>query len=549
LYKRLLITFAACFLAAILIGTVVSLLLFRLYHIQPWNPRALTLLPLLILLTFLGLLFRFWRWHYILRRAGIRLPTRLSIGIYLAGFSQTIVPLFVGEIALKAALVRRHSQAPLGRIISTIAYDRLLDFLALAILTLPYLILVSSAKPFWSYLPICIAALMLFAPIRKAFWRTVSRGLASVIGRLISREPASLGGTPEALTSYRVIGVALVFSLLSWLAVTSILPISAAVLGGDITWLHGIGVYAVSSFAGGASLSPAGVGITGSFMAQALIQSGIMPSTAGLAGLVTRLSTFGLVFAVGVIFLGIYYWKYGRAAADSQKKSIDYETEFAEEAREYYVEKKAHLIEETVHRDQPRDAFDKSLVLDIGCGPGWYLPLISDEKSSVIGIDASLSQLRLARKNVPDSTLLSGDICNFPLKHGQFDVAYAINIFHHLPSAEEQQQGFREIHRILKTGGVLMLHEMNVTNPLFRFYLGYVLPLFNKVDQGTEFWIMPKELQSSSLFQLRHTEYFTFLPDFLPGWLLRILRGPELLLERSPLRKLSAHYMAVLQKA
>jgi len=549
MYKRLLITFVVFFLAAVAIGTIASLLLFRHYHIQPWNPRALTILPVLILLTFLGLLFRFWRWHYILRRAGIRLPTRLSMGIYLAGFSQTIVPLFIGEIALKAALVRRHSQAPLGRIIAAISYDRLLDFLTLAILTLPYLILVSSAKPFWSYLPICIAALMLFAPIRKAFWRTVSRGLASVIRRLISREAASLSGIPEALTSYRVGGVALVFSLLSWLAVTSILPISTAVLGGDITWLHGIGVYAMSSFAGGGSLSPAGVGITGSFMAQALIQSGIMPSTAGLAGLVTRLSTFGLVFALGVIFLAIYYWKYGKPAEGKKKTATNYETEFAEEARDYYVEKKAHLIEEAVHHDQSRDAFDKSLVLDVGCGPGWYLPLISDGNSHVIGIDASMSQLRLARKNVPESTLLTGDICDFPLRSNQFDVAYAINIFHHLPSVEAQRRAFREIHRILKPGGVLMLHEMNVTNPLFRFYLGYVLPLFNKVDQGTEFWIRPETLKSSPLFQLRHTEYFTFLPDFLPGWLLHSLRGLELTLERSPFRKLSAHFMAVLQKA
>jgi hypothetical protein len=42
--------------------------------------------------------------------------------------------------------------------------------------------------------------------------------------------------------------------------------------------------------------------------------------------------------------------------------------------------------------------------------------------------------------------------------------------------------------------------------------------------------------------------YFTFLPDFLPQGVVRLLTPLERLLERSPLAVYSAHYMAVLQK-
>jgi hypothetical protein len=42
--------------------------------------------------------------------------------------------------------------------------------------------------------------------------------------------------------------------------------------------------------------------------------------------------------------------------------------------------------------------------------------------------------------------------------------------------------------------------------------------------------------------------YFTFFPDFLPQAIVRLLSPIERLLEASPFRVYSAHYMAVLRK-
>jgi len=44
------------------------------------------------------------------------------------------------------------------------------------------------------------------------------------------------------------------------------------------------------------------------------------------------------------------------------------------------------------------------------------------------------------------------------------------------------------------------------------------------------------------------TEYFTFMPEFVPASVLARLRLLERLLEASPLRVFSAHYMAMPQK-
>src|SRR5690606_21159688 len=95
---------------------------------------------------------------------------------------------------------------------------------------------------------------------------------------------------------------------------------------------------------------------------------------------------------------------------------------------------------------------------------------------------------------------------------------------------------------------LVFLHEINTLNPLFRFYMSYVFPLLRRIDEGNERWINPKALPEIPHGRWLRVEYFTFLPDFLPRPLVRLLRPLEAWLETSPWQHLSAHYVAVLVK-
>jgi uncharacterized protein (TIRG00374 family) len=565
MYKRLSITFLICFFAAILLGIIASHFLIRHYQIDPWNPRLPAILPLLILLTLIGLLFRFWRWHYFLRRSGIRIPTRDSLQIYLSAFSQTVIPLFIGEIALKSILIKRHSDTPFPRIILIVAYERLLDLLTLAILTIPYLLGHRYQYPVWAFSLILLVILTAIPAIRKAIWQSLSSILKVVIRWLVPDSHEFLRDYPLSIASTGVTATAMIFSLISWLMVASILPLAAFSLGGHVSWSTGIGGFALSTMAGGVTLLPGSVGITGSAMATMLVQEGMTPSLAGLTALTTRLSTFGLVFLLGLAVLAIYLYRNRSSKKSAPKDAFRYyEHEFAPDARDYYVEKKINLTRNRLNEilqgedtlQHPKLLADVGVcqhaesrwVLDLGCGPGWYFPMLENDITGVVGIDSSMAQLRLAKGNFANSILVAGDICRMPYHDDSFDIAYGINIFHHLSSMESQQQTFQEIHRILRTEGLLILHEMNPTNPVFRFYLRYILPLFNRIDQGVEIWIDPRQLRNSDPFHLMALDYFTFLPDFVPKWLIGIFSRAERSLENSGLRKFSAHYMAVLQK-
>jgi hypothetical protein len=79
--------------------------------------------------------------------------------------------------------------------------------------------------------------------------------------------------------------------------------------------------------------------------------------------------------------------------------------------------------------------------------------------------------------------------------------------------------------------------------------MGYVFPSLNCIDEGVERWLRADRMAQYTEAPVVDVRYFTFLPDFVPQFIVRILAPVERLLERSSLRVFSAHYMAVLEKS
>src|SRR5262249_20868063 len=108
--------------------------------------------------------------------------------------------------------------------------------------------------------------------------------------------------------------------------------------------------------------------------------------------------------------------------------------------------------------------------LDIGCGLGWYVDALRRAGAEVVGIDLSRQQARSARRTGAD--VLVASAVSLPFQSEVFDFAYAVNVVHHFENREQQRQVLGQVARVLKPGGVFFLHEINTTNPIFRFYMG-----------------------------------------------------------------------------
>lgn len=114
---------------------------------------------------------------------------------------------------------------------------------------------------------------------------------------------------------------------------------------------------------------------------------------------------------------------------------------------------------------------DKSAVLDVGCGDGYHACLLNSlpgvrEKVSITGIDpvsldirtATLTAESLQYDNV---RFLQGSADKLDFQDSGFDIVLCSDVIEHLPDPE---QCLREIKRVLKPGGTMILTTPNDTS-------------------------------------------------------------------------------------
>lgn len=100
---------------------------------------------------------------------------------------------------------------------------------------------------------------------------------------------------------------------------------------------------------------------------------------------------------------------------------------------------------------------EKAKVLDVGCGTGVPVAtLLADSGFDVIGVDFSGNMLKLARRNVPNAKFYKKDMNKLDFEDDSFDGLTAFYSIIHVPR-EKHLSLFRSFHRILKTGGIMLI--------------------------------------------------------------------------------------------
>lgn len=98
---------------------------------------------------------------------------------------------------------------------------------------------------------------------------------------------------------------------------------------------------------------------------------------------------------------------------------------------------------------------DGERVLDCGCGMGFYLMMLSRlRKLLLVGIDGDMGRLAWAARERVPAALARGDIENLPFRDESFDKVLMSEVLEHL---HDDTQGLRELFRVLKPGGTMVL--------------------------------------------------------------------------------------------
>jgi SAM-dependent methyltransferase len=175
-------------------------------------------------------------------------------------------------------------------------------------------------------------------------------------------------------------------------------------------------------------------------------------------------------------------------------------------ASEFFHLRKRDLIRSYFRRQKLKTGAMR--YLDVGCGKGELLGLLSRDFASVAGCDPSADMM----SGVGGVEMrVQSDVRTIPYDNDEFDFATAVCVYHHVPVAERVALT-REIGRVVKPGGRLAIIEHNPFNPITRLIVGRT-----PVDANA---ILLTRSETSSILQsagftVTQWQYFLYFPEFI----------------------------------
>ncbi|RJL30399.1 class I SAM-dependent methyltransferase [Bailinhaonella thermotolerans] len=97
-----------------------------------------------------------------------------------------------------------------------------------------------------------------------------------------------------------------------------------------------------------------------------------------------------------------------------------------------------------------------AVLLDVGCGPGYFSEELRAAGALCVGLDADLGEMRA--RGAPPEGVVIGDGLRLPVLSGAVDVCFSSNVLEHVP---EPWTMAAEMIRVTRPGGVIYLSFTN----------------------------------------------------------------------------------------
>jgi len=128
-------------------------------------------------------------------------------------------------------------------------------------------------------------------------------------------------------------------------------------------------------------------------------------------------------------------------------------------------------------------------ILDVGCGDGFYLYLLSkiDSTFKLTGVDINVHSLKSAEANLKGKKvdLIQADVLKLPFPNDTFDKIIASEVLEHVNG---DNSALTEINRVLKKGGIFVLSVPHKNYPFFWDPINWTLDHLFDIHIKSGFW-------------------------------------------------------------
>lgn len=197
----------------------------------------------------------------------------------------------------------------------------------------------------------------------------------------------------------------------------------------------------------------------------------------------------------------------------------------------------AQLLQRAFEKIFPENA---GSLLDLGCGTGFYFPLIAKHVTELTGIDVCQSMLDQAQHTIDSRGLTNcrvfrSSALELPIQDHSIDVVHSWDFLHHVTDCSKV---FAEIRRVLKPSGRYVAIEPNLLNPSITWYHARRRSEWRLFTQNQ--FTMPRRLKTH--FDVR-VSYDNTIISFLNAKTYWIWKSVERLTSVTAFRCLAFRYM------
>lgn len=161
----------------------------------------------------------------------------------------------------------------------------------------------------------------------------------------------------------------------------------------------------------------------------------------------------------------------------------------------------------------------RARVLDAGCGNGRLVKSLARLAMPIeyVGFDSNQEFLAAMREKFGiyykdvSLTWQEGELFEFPFEDTSFDTIFAVACLHHIPSHELRARTVREMNRVLRPGGIMVMTNWYLWTPAaFRKYrlAAQMIPHFLKGYDKGDFFVPWKNAQGEEVAR-RYYHSFT----------------------------------------
>ncbi|UCD13364.1 MAG: class I SAM-dependent methyltransferase [Thermoplasmatales archaeon] len=223
-------------------------------------------------------------------------------------------------------------------------------------------------------------------------------------------------------------------------------------------------------------------------------------------------------------------------------------------SRPYFYRKSKRRLKNILKESDTKKA---NIILDVGCGTGYFTSLFKGHFTHVVGLDLSKNMIKVAKKSfehvgmyeTTDFLIADGEF--LPFKNYSFDTTFCIDFLHHVNNVSAI---IEEMLRATVSGGKFAAIEPNFFNPLYAMFCIIVS------EESLRNFVRASKNRLKKILHINNIKNIEiYVDDFIPpiflkffhraGKLLDILESSDNLLIPQPAQLfLSSHFTIIGRK-